>query len=384
MNRNFLIVLILVVAGFSGISRLHAQSVADTVGGYIFTDIKIVPHTPVKNQNQSGTCWSYAGTSLVEAEVLRQGGPELDLAEMWPVRYAYEKRADGYVRLHGNFNFSPGGEPHQVMETLADRGLVPEEAYNGLTYGEDKHVHGEMDHVLQTFVKAITDNENRKLTPVWMTAYDGILDAYLGAKPENFTWNGKSYTPKSFAQQVVKINPADYVEVTSYSSHPYYKNFLLLIPDNWDYELYYNVKIEDLTNIIDMAINNGYTVAWAADVSDPGFSHKKGLALVPEKEWSDIPRASRDSVFDVAGKQRVVTAEMRQQAYDNYSSTDDHSMHIIGMAKDQDGNTWYKVKNSWGADSNDFGGYLYVSQPYMQLNTLAIYVNRSVVPQGTN
>ena len=384
MNRNFLIVLLIIVAGFPGISRLQAQSTADTVGGYIFTDIKIAPHMPVKNQNQSGTCWSYAGVSFVEAEVLRQGGPELDLAEMWPVRYAYEQRAESYVRLHGNFNFSPGGEPHQVMATLANRGLLPEEAYDGLTYGEDKHVHGEMDHVLKTFVKAITDNENRKLTPVWMTAYNGILDAYLGAKPEQFTWNGKSYTPQSFAQQVIKLNPADYVEVTSYSNQPYYKNFFLMIPDNWDYEMYYNVKLEDLTNIIDLAINNGYSVGWAADVSDAGFSHKKGLALVPEKEWKDIPRPSRDSVFEVAGKQRVVTAQMRQQAYDNYSATDDHSMHIIGMAKDQEGNTWYKVKNSWDTDSNDYGGYLYVSQPYIRLNTLAIYVHRDVVPQGIN
>lgn len=384
MNRNFLIFLLVLVAGFNGNNQLQAQSTTDTVGGYKFTNIKIVPHTPVKDQNQSGTCWSYAGISFVEAEVLRQGGPELDLAEMWPVRYAYEQRADGYVRLHGSFNFGPGGEPHQVMETLADRGLVPEDAYNGLTYGEDKHVHGEMDHVLQTFVKAISDNENRKLTPVWMTAYNGILDAYLGDKPNNFAWNGKSYTPVSFAQQIIKLDPSQYVEITSYQSKPYYKNFFLMIPDNWDYEMYYNVKLEDLTNIIDLAINQGYTVAWAADVSDPGFNHKKGLALVPEKDWNDIPRASRDSVFDVAGIQRTVTPQMRQQAYDNYSATDDHSMHIIGMAKDQDGNTWYKVKNSWDTDSNDFGGYLWVSQPYIRLNTLAIYVHRDVVPQGLN
>lgn len=381
MKNTLLLTLALI---FSGTLQLAAQKDSNKVqiGDYTFTEVKIVPHTPVKDQHRSGTCWSFAGTSFLEAEVMRLGGPELNLSEMWSVRNAYEHRADSYVQLHGAFNFGPGGEPHQVMETMAERGMVPDEAYNGLTLGEDLPVHNEMDNVLEAFVKAIVENKNGKLSPVWMDAYNGILDAYLGKMPQKFEYDGTSYTPVSFANEVLKINPDEYVEVTSYMHQKYFKNFLLKIPDNWDYEMYYNLPMQNLINIIDLAINNGYTIAWAADVSDKFFNHKKGLALVPEKDWADMRAGERDSVFIVPVKQKEITPEMRQQAYDNYTTTDDHSMHIIGMALDQDGNTWYKVKNSWAADSNDFGGYFYVSQPYILLRTLAIYVSRDVVPQG--
>ncbi|MCF8365219.1 MAG: C1 family peptidase [Bacteroidales bacterium] len=381
MKKLLLLVLALI---FTGIYQLEAQQDSGKIqiGDYTFTEVKIVPHTAVKDQHHSGTCWSFAGTSFLEAEVMRLGGPELNLSEMWSVRNAYEHRADSYVQLHGAFNFGPGGEPHQVMETLAERGMVPDVAYNGLTLGEDLPVHNEMDNVLEAFVKAIVENKNRKLSPVWMQAYNGILDAYLGEMPREFDFEGKTYTPVSFASEVLKINPGDYVEVTSYMNHEYFENFLLKIPDNWDYEMYYNLPMPSLINIIDFAISQGYTVAWAADVSDKFFNHKKGLALVPEKEWDEMSSGERDSVFVVPVKQKEITPEMRQEAYRNYSTTDDHSMHIIGMVKDQDGNTWYKVKNSWAADSNDFGGYFYVSQPYILLRTVALYVSKDVVPQG--
>lgn len=378
-------VLLLTLAMFvTGIFQAFAQDDAGEVkiGDYTFTDVKIVPHTPVKDQNRSGTCWSFGGTSFVESEVMRLGGPELNLAEMWSVRNAYEIKAKNYVQLHGNYNFGPGGEAHQVMKTLAQRGMVTEDAYNGLTIGEDLPIHGEMDDVLHAFVKAITDNRNGKLTPVWFQAYEGILDAYLGKKPETFDYDGKPYTPESFAKNVVKIDPANYVEVTSYDDHPFYRNFLLKIPDNWDYEMYYNVHLTDLVNIIDLALDKGYTIAWDADVSNKGFNHKKGLALVPEKDWSDMRSGERDSVFIVPVKQREITPEIRREAYYDYNTTDDHIMHIIGYAEDQDGNHWYKVKNSWGTDSNDYGGYFYASKAYIQLRTIAIYVSLDVVPQG--
>lgn len=381
MKKTFLLVLALI---FAGIFQLAAQNDAKKVqiGNYTFTEIVTVPHTPVKDQNQSGTCWSFAGTSFVEAEVLRLGGPELDLSEMWSVRKAWEERADRYVQLHGAFNFGPGGEPHQVMETLAERGLVPNYAYSGLTFGEDLPVHNEMDNVLEAFVKAVVENKSRKLSPVWFQAYSGILDAYLGEMPREFDYEGKTYTPRSFTEKFLKLNPDEYVELTSYMNHDYFKNFLLMIPDNWDYEEYYNVPMGNLTGTIDFALNQGYTVAWAADVSDKFFNHKKGLALVPEKDWEDMRTGERDSVFIVPAKQKEITPEMRLEAYRNYSTTDDHSMHIIGLAKDQDGNTWYKVKNSWAADSNKFGGYFYASQSYILLRTIAIYVSMDVVPQG--
>jgi bleomycin hydrolase len=303
---------------------------------------------------------------------------------MWAVRHAYERRADNYVQLHGKYNFGPGGEPHQVMETLAGRGFVTEEAYDGLTIGLDQHTHGEMDNVLHAFVEAIVENKNRRLSPVWMDAYQGILDAYLGAMPEEFEFEGTTYTPKEFAEKVMKLNPDEYVEITSYMDHPYYRNYLLKIPDNWDYEMYYNVPMVDLTNIMDFALERGYTIAWAADVSCKGFNHKKGLALIPEKDWDDMSKGEQDSVFIAPVKQKEITPELRLEAYNNYTTTDDHSMHIIGYAEDQDGNRWYKVKNSWAGDSNDFGGYFYASKSYIQLRTIAIYVSKDVMPQGIN
>ncbi len=381
MRKTFLLTLTIIILG---VFQLVAQNDAKKVeiGDYTFTELKIVPHTPIKDQHKSGTCWSFAGTSFVEAEVMRLGGLELDLSEMWSVRKAWENRADSYVQLHGAFNFSSGGEPHQVMETLAERGLIPDEAYTGLTFGDDLPVHNEMDNVLEAFVKAVVENKSRKLSPVWFQAYQGILDAYLGEVPEEFDYEGKTYTPESFTENFLKLNPNEYVEVTSYMNHKSYRNFRLMIPDNWDYEEYYNVKMYDLTGIIDFALSEGYTVAWAADVSDKFFNHKKGFALVPEKDWEDMRTGERDSVFIVPLKQKEITPEMRLEAYNDYTTTDDHSMHIIGLVEDQDGNTWYKVKNSWAADSNKFGGYFYVSQSYILLRTIALYVSRDMVPHG--
>ncbi len=372
----------LLIAMLTGYGAMAQE--ADTTkpeSGYHFTDVKIVPHTSVKDQNRSGTCWSFAGTSFVEAEVMHNGGPELDLSEMFSVRDAYEKRAISYVRLHGAFNFGPGGEAHQVMEAIAEKGMLTDTAYSGLTIGEKLPVHGEMDNVLKSFVKAVIQNKNGKLTPVWFDAYDKILDSYLGAIPQSFDYDGKSYTPESFAEEVVKLSPDEYAEITSFTHVPYYQPFLLEIPDNWDYEDYYNVPLEDLIPILDHALESGYTVAWAADVSDKGFNHRKGLALVPEKEWSEMTDGERDSVFIVPAEQRTITPEMRQKAYENYSTTDDHSMHIVGLAQDQDGNTWYKVKNSWASDSNDFGGYFYASQSYILYKTIAFYVNKKALPK---
>lgn len=383
MKKILLLTLALIV--FGGV-QLYAQKKSKKIeiGDYTFKVHDMVPHTEVKDQNRSGTCWSFGGTSFLEAEVMRLGGPELDLSEMWSVRNAYEIKADNYVQLHGNYNFGPGGEPHQVMKTLAAKGMVPEVAYTGLTLGEDLPVHNEMDHVLKAFVKAIVDNKNHKLSPVWLAAYNGILDAYLGEKPGGFEFEGITYTPESFAKMVLQVNPGDYTEVTSYMNHEYYKEFMLRIPDNWDYEMYLNVPLSGLTNIIDMALDKGYTVGWTADVSDKGFSHKKGLALVPEKNWEDMTEGERDSAFIVPVKQKEISELMRQEAYNNYTTSDDHIMHIVGSVKDQDGNIWYKVKNSWAADSNTFGGYLYVSQPYILLRTIALYVSRDVVPRGLN
>jgi bleomycin hydrolase len=376
------VLMVLVSLTFAGTLFAQADEKKEEKTGYEFTDTKIIPHTSVKDQNRSGTCWSYAGTSFVEAEIMKNDGPELDLSEMYSVRNAYEKRAESYVRLHGAFNFGPGGEPHQVMETIAERGMTTNEAYSGNTIGEDLPVHGEMDNLLEAYIKAVAENKNKKLSPVWFKGFNGILDAYLGEIPEEFKYDGKTYTPVEFAEKFVDLDADDYVEITSYTHAPYYKPFLLKIPDNWDYEFYYNVPIDDLLPILDNALENGFSVAWAADVSDKGFNHKKGMALVPEKDWEDMKTSERDSVFIVPAKQRTITAETRQEAYNDYTTTDDHSMHIIGLAEDQDGNRWYKVKNSWATDSNDSGGYFYASKNYMLYKTVAFYLNKKAVPKN--
>lgn len=350
--------------------------------GYKFTDVKIIPHTTVKNQNRSGTCWSYAGTSFVEAEILKNGGKELDLSEMFAVRNAYKVKAVNYVKLHGAANMGPGGEPHQVLESIAANGLLPETAYNGLAIGTELPVHNEMDNALEANVKAIVENKNGTLTPVWKRAFEGLLDAYLGEVPAEFGFDGKQYSAKSFANENGNPDPNNYVEITSFNDQENYKPFLLLMPDNWDFEQYYNVPLDEMTEIIDFALENGFSVAWAADVSDKGFNHKKGVALVPEKDWSKMSAGEKDSVFIEPVKQKNITPELRLQAFEDYSTTDDHSMHIIGLAKDQDGNTWYKVKNSWGTENSRYDGYFYASVPYIKYKTIAIYLNKKAVPKN--
>ncbi|MFP4469617.1 MAG: C1 family peptidase [Bacteroidales bacterium] len=383
MKKSIALVALLSLFITAGLSLIAQEgNIKEPRTNYQITDVEIIPHTSVKDQHRSGTCWSYAGVSFVEAEVIRRGGPVLDLSDMYPVRYAYVLRAQNYMRLHGNFNFGPGGEPHHVMETLAERGMITEEAYSGLTIGEDLPVHGEMDHVLSSFVKAVEENKNRKLSPVWMDAYESILDVYLGEVPAEFEYENQMYTPQTFARDIIGLDTDNYAEITSFTHKPYYKPFMLMIPDNWDFHEYYNVPLDELDLIIDAALEYGYTIAWAADVSDPGFNHKLGLAIVPETDWEEMDHEERDSVFKTPVAQRKITPEMRQEAYDNHTTTDDHIMHIVGLAEDKEGNVWYKVKNSWAEDSNECGGYFYASKAYLLYKTLAIYVNKDAVPKG--
>ncbi len=384
MKKSFFLISTLVSLAFmlslTTFSQENAQKSDDS--GYKFTDVKIIPHTPIKNQNRSGTCWSYAGTSFVESEILNNGGKELDLSEMFAVRNSYKIKAANYIKLHGAANFGPGGEPHQVIESLAINGILPDNFYNGLAIGTELPVHNEMDNLLEAHVKAIVENKNGTLTPVWKKAFEGLLDAYLGEAPADFEFDGKRYSPKSFTLENVNLDPKNYIEITSFSDQENYKPFLFLIPDNWDFEQYYNVPLDEMIETIDFALENGYSVAWAADVSDKGFNHKKGVALVPEKDWSKMSAGEKDSVFIEPVKQKNITTELRLQALEEYSTTDDHSMHIIGLAKDQDGNTWYKVKNSWGTENSRYNGYFYASVPYIKYKTIAIYVNKSGVPKN--
>ena len=362
--------------------------------GYVFTDEIIIPHTSVKNQYRSGTCWSFSGISFIESELMRISNKEYDLSEMFCVNHTYSDKATKYVRLHGNLTFGSGAEFTDVFRVWKLYGMVPDSVYPGLDYGEKMHTHGEMDEVLKDYVEAIVKNKNRKLTPVWHEGFDKVVDTYLGNLPEKFTYKGTEYTPRKFAD-MTGFNPDNYVELTSYMSHPYYQEFDIAIPDNWLWAPIWNVTMDDLMEIIDNALENGYSVAWGADVSDKGFSWKNGVAIIPdetkpdltgtEKEkWEALTKKEKQKAlysFDGPVEEKTITPEMRQQHYDDYLVTDDHGMHIIGMAKDQDGNKFYKVKNSWGTENTKYDGYFYASEAFVKLQTIGIAVHKDAIPK---
>ena len=381
----------LLAASLTGTS----QETPEKPEGIRFTDEIVLPATPVKNQHRTGTCWSFSALSFFESEMLRLKKPVTDLSEMFIVHHTYAHKADKYVRMQGNTNFGAGGAFHDASKVIRKEGIVPEEAYSGLQYGEEKHVHGELDNTLRDYVGAITKNPNRKLSPVWHEGLTGILDTYLGELPEKFEYQGKSYTPQSFAREVVGLDMDDYVEITSYTHHPFYTGFILEVPDNWSWDEVYNVPLDELEEIVDFSLRRGYTVAWAADVSEKGFlTSNKGLAMVPVRNteemsnaeilrWEKLSEREREDElyrFNEPVPELEVTQELRQVEFDNYQTTDDHGMHIVGTARDQSGNLWYKVKNSWG-DYNRYGGFFYASKAYVKYKTMSIMVHRDAIPQ---
>lgn len=363
--------------------------------GFKFTDVKINKTGSVKDQNKSGTCWAFSGLSTLEDNVMRKGGPELDLSEMFVVRNAYIDKAKKFMRMNGTINFAQGGSWGDVLNMTSLYGAMPEEAYSGLNYGEDKHSHYEMADALEAYLRAVLSRgtKNKKLTTAWLPGFIGILDAYLGKVPENFTYNGKTYTPAQWAKEM-GLEPENFVNITSYTHHPFYENFILEIPDNWAWTESMNVPMEDMQRIVDNALEKGWTVMWAADVSEGGFKWNKGYALLPEDKdqkdmtdtelsrWVKLSDKDRESSkFDIKGpvKEKTVTQESRQKTFDNFETTDDHGMVIVGTAVDQEGNKYYKVKNSW--DTNQlYDGFLYVSMPFFLEKTLGVGVHNDAIP----
>ncbi|MDI3527734.1 MAG: hypothetical protein PWR03_1917 [Tenuifilum sp.] len=388
--KNFLLVALVLFVSVSG--ALAQDKKEKENGPYTFTDVKVLPTTSIKNQNRSGTCWSFSGVAFLESELLRMGKPSIDLSPMYVVRNIYAMKADRYVRFNGKNNFGPGGSFFDVLEAVKRFGIVPMDVYPGLNYGEDSHVHGELDAVTKAFVDAIIENPNRKLSTAWKNAFNGILDAYLGANPKSFTYNGNTYTPAEFAK-FLGINPDDYVVITSFSHHPFYEKFVMELPDNWIHGEAYNVPLNDFESIIDNAIDNDFPVAWASDVSEKGFSWRNGVAIVPdiddvENAGSDKDRWTQLSVrekekkiysFEKPVKEMIITQELRQEAFDNYRTTDDHGMLLVGKAKDQLGNTFYKVKNSWGTNGK-YNGYFYASKAFVLYKTTNIMVHKNAIP----
>ncbi len=348
--------------------------------GYVFETVINLDATDVKNQGSSGTCWSYCTTSFLESEMIRMGKEPVDVAEMYTVRKTYEDKADKYVRLHGHLNFGQGGALLDVMHVIKYYGAVPQEAYEGLEIGFDYNKHGEMEAVLKGIVDAVIENENGRLSPVWKTSYDATLNAYLGEDPKEFEYNGKTYTPRSFADEVVGINPDDYVQFTSFTHHPMHEKVMIQVPDNWLWAPAYNVELDEMMTAIDHALEEGYTISWAADVSEKGFSLKNGVAIIPDRDWKDLSDEEKEDIFKGPHPQLDVTQEIRQLEYDNYQTTDDHGMQITGIATDQEGNKFYIVKNSWGTKYG-FDGYLYFSEEYVRLKTLSFVVHKDGVPK---
>ena len=361
------------------INKVKGNQSENAKEGFQWTPVVDLERTSVKNQGASGTCWSYSSNSFLESEMIRMGKAPVDLAEMFTVRNTYEEKADRYVRMHGNLNFGQGGALPDVIDMYGKYGAVPQSVYAGLNYGYDYNRHGEMEAVLKGMLDAVIANKNRRLSPVWKEAYNKVLDVYLGEHPESFEYMGKTYTPKSFADEVVGVESDDYIQVTSWKHHPMYEKCVILVPDNWTSGQSYNVAMDDLVTIIDHALQEGYSISWAADVSEKYFSWKNGIAYVPEKDYSDMTAEERESMFNGPKPEAEITADRRQEAYDSYTTTDDHGMQIVGISKDQNGKEWYLVKNSWGT-GNDYEGYLYVSKNYVRYKTLSFLLHKDAMP----
>lgn len=373
--------------------QASAQDAKTEEKGYGFTDGKLVKTTSVKNQFRSGTCWCYSTLSFIENEIMRAGGEEMDLSEMWIVRNIYFEKAVKYVRLHGSLNFAVGGAAHDVIHDIERYGIVPEEVYPGLNYGTDKPHFNEIDAVLKAYVDAIIKCPNKKLTTAWQAGLNGILDAYFGEMPEKFTYKGKEYTPKSFAESL-PVKMSDYVSLASFTHHPFYSEFIIEVPDNWMWGTVYNIPLDEMMQTIDYALANDYSIAWGADVSERGFSRDKGVAIVPETDiesmsgteaerWGKLTDAEKNRElygFENPCREKKITQEMRQEAFDNYETTDDHGMVIIGTATDRCGNPYYKVKNSWDVRP-PYDGYWYFSRPFVEYKTMDLLLNRNAIPK---
>ena len=363
---------------------------------YKFTVVKELPITPIQNQANSSTCWSFSGLGFLEMEALRISGKSVVLSPMHVVSHSYRDKAENYVRYQGETNFGPGGSFYDVLYSVKHYGIVPMSEMEGLNYGSKHHNHNEIHAAADAFIKAILKNSERsKLTPAWKTAFGGIIDAYLGELPESFTYEGKSFTPESFVKYL-GLNMDDYVSLTSFTHHPFYSKFVLEIADNWRHSLSYNLPLDEFMQVFDNAINNGYGIAWGSDVSEIGFN-RDGLGILidadaAESTGSDqarwigaTPSEKRDMINQLVrtpGAPEIkVTQEWRQAGFDDQETTDDHGMVIYGIAKDQTGKKFYMVKNSWG-EAGRYKGLWYVSENFVAGKTINIVVHKDAIPSA--
>ena len=454
--------LLLTLVAFCAALAAAAQTPDTTAAeGYRFTDVKLIPMTPVKDQSRSGTCWCYSTLSFLEGEILRAGGAPVHLSEMWIVRHTFMEKAVKYIRMHGEINFAEGGASRDVTEGIRNYGIVPFEAYPGFNYGTEKADFHELSRVLKAYLDAVmeasTKSSNKPLSTAWKRGFNAILDEYFGPMPETFTYQGKEYTPRTFADSL-PIDIDDYIDISSFTHHPFYTQFIIEVPDNWMWGTVYNLPLDEMMAVVDNALENGYPVAWGTDVSEKGFSRTKAIGIVPaadlegmggteaerwgkltqkEKDdalykfdkpgkelaitqemrqeafdnygttddhgmvimgtatdlegmggteaerWGKLTQKEKDDAlykFDKPGKELAITQEMRQEAFDNYGTTDDHGMVIMGTATDQAGNHYYKVQNSWDVRP-PYDGFWYFSRPFVAYKTTSVMVNKHALPK---
>ena len=357
---------------------------------YQFTTVKELPVTSVKNQASTGTCWCFSTISFLESEAIRKGYKgDLDLSEMFVVSKSYQDRAVKYVRTDGHINFAQGSSFGDVIATVKEYGIVPNSVMDGLNYGETRHMHSELAAGLTGYLQAIVKNPNRKLSTAWQNGFKGIVDAYLGECPESFEYNGKNYTPAQYRDEI-GLDMDEYVDLTSFTHHPFYTKFAIEVADNWRWEESYNLPLEELKAVMYNAIENGYTIAWGADVSEAGFT-RKGLGVMPEAPAANGAGSDQARWVGADAKDKAEAAksplpevkvdqELRQTAFDNKQTTDDHGMHIYGIAKDQNGTNYFLVKNSWG-ETGSYKGVWYVSDTFVRYKTLNICVHKDAIPK---
>ena len=383
---------LLILAGAVSISAYAQKNKKneDKQQGYIFTTVKANPVTEVKNQNETGTCWCFATISFLESEAIKKGAPDnLDLSEMFVVSKSYTERAIKYIRLDGSLKFDAGSDVGDVLAVLESAGLVPNSVMPGLNYGSEEHIHWELTEVLKGYLQAVVANPNKKLSTAWLNGFNNILKAYLGEMPQKFTVDGKEYTPKSYAESL-GLNKDEFISFTSFTHHPFYEKMVIDVPDNWRWTQSYNIPLDEMLEVMDYAIENGYTVGWVSDMSEKSWGD---VATVPDVEanekagsdearWIGISKAEKDAILynrNSPGPEKQINQEIRQIAYDNKQTTDDHAMHVYGIAKDQNGTKYYMVKNSWG-NKGPYNGHNYASESYVRYKTMNILVNKAAVP----
>ena len=385
------------MAALCALPGFAADSVSSN-DSLVFTTVIANPVTPIKNQNNSGTCWSYSALAFLESEVIKKDPKkkDIDLCESFLVSKTYTDRADRNVRTHGDASFSQGGSFYDAIFCMDRYGLIPEGLmpYPNTLYGDSLFNFTAFFPPMEAYIHAISKSDAKKINPIWKKNVQSMLDGYFGECPTEFTYKGVKYTPKSFVKDYLKLDPNDYVSLTSYTHHPFYSSFILEIQDNWRWASSYNLPLDEFMRVMDEAVKNGWTFAWGADVSEEGFSRRTGknrcVATVPDTKatagvgsdqsrWTGEKAGAKISQADAAGE-KVITQEMRQEGYDNWTTTDDHGMQIYGIAKDQTGKEYFMMKNSWG-EYGPYKGFWYVSKPYVAYKTMNIVINKNAIPK---